>query len=176
MADHNLIADVSQALVELLRSALVEVDEGVVVVPHTLDKPVDTSVPTVTLYLYQVHEDDTVLRSRGRSTSSARPPLALSLSYLVTAWSDSAILDQRLLGKVVQVFHGHPLMGRLRGDFDGDSPARVMLEPLTLEDKTRMWEAIGQPFRLSVAYAVRVVGIEPRELTQVKSHSSLVSG
>jgi hypothetical protein len=37
---------------------------------------------------------------------------------------------------------------------------RVSLAPMQLEDRARVWWAIGQPYRLSVNYEVRVVDID----------------
>jgi len=42
-----------------------------------------------------------------------------------------------------------------------EAALNVSLSPLGLEDRARVWHAIGKTYRLSVNYEVRVVNIDP---------------
>jgi hypothetical protein len=144
---------------------------------HDLVTAVTGDPPTVTLFLYQVVEDPTV---RGRpkvqrivngNVMVSKPPLGLCLHYMVSAWAGDPQTEQRLLGRVLQVLYddatldGTDLTGVLAGT---DAVLNVSLAPLVLEDRARVWSAIGQTYRLSINYEVRVVNIDPEsELTLV---------
>jgi hypothetical protein len=137
---------------------------------HDLVTPVTSDPPTVTLFLYQVLEDPTV---RNRSKTSRvvagnvlvrKQPLGLRLFYMISAWGGDRHTEQRMLGRVLQVLYedavldGPELAGVLAG-----TPAslHISLAPLELEDRARVWSAIGRTYRLSVNYEVRVVDVDP---------------
>ena len=76
---------------------------------------------------------------------------------------NNAEIEQRVLGKVLQSLYGHPrLRGTdLSGDFSGtDTELRARLEPMSLEDITRIWNALEQPYQLSVSYEVTLIRID----------------
>ncbi|MFZ5510305.1 MAG: DUF4255 domain-containing protein [Pseudomonadota bacterium] len=172
----------SVTLRELLREALegdVDLDAffspaqgGTMVV--TLDTPeemVDLGREGVSLWLYRLQRDGETLNQPPRRVAPGelRPrPLPLRLHYLVTPIVDHATrpqapeLEQHVLGKVLQVLHD---VGSLRGallrdDLVGQAmEIFVRLEPLTLEEITRVWDALELPYQLCVSYEVSVVPI-----------------
>ncbi len=93
-----------------------------------------------------------------------KQPLGLRLHYMVTAWGGDRPTEQQILGRVLQVMYddavidGTELLGALAGT---PTELRVSLASMQLEDRARVWWAIGQPYRLSVNYEVRVVDIDP---------------
>ena len=93
-----------------------------------------------------------------------KQPLGLRLHYLVTAWGGDRATEQQILGRVMQLMYDDAVIdgAELAGSLAG-TPAelRVSLSPMQLEDRARVWWAIGQPYRLSVNYEVRVVDIDP---------------
>jgi hypothetical protein len=136
---------------------------------HDLVTPVTGDPPTVTLFLYDIVEDPTV---RNRSKTSRvvdgglrilKQPLGLSLYYMVTAWGGDRHTEQRLLGRVLQILYddaildGIELAGVLAGSPD---QMHVSLAPLRLQDRAQVWWAIGQTYRLSVNYEVRIANID----------------
>lgn len=136
---------------------------------HDLVTPVTEDPPTVTLFLYQILEDASV-RNRAKTTRVVggellvrKQPLGLRLQYMVTAWAGDRHTEQRMLGRVLQVLYddailaGLDLSGVLAGS---DARIEVTLSPLELEDRARVWSAIGKTYRLSVNYEVRVVDID----------------
>ena len=126
----------------------------------------------VSVWLYRVLRDEQRLNAppeRLGPNQLRYPPLPLCLHYLVTPVIDrngnraGPEVEQTVLGKVLQLFHDHPrLRGTdLRDDFSGTTvELHVRLEPLTLEEITRVWEALDGSYQLSVSYEVSVINIE----------------
>lgn len=148
--------------------------------------------PRVNLFLYRVTENGYLqnqeIPGRGSSAAYGHPPLSLNLHYLLTAYGNvditqpdgSIVFDDTnahfLLGGAMRVLHDVPMVterltttrppsgtqvmhAALRGAFE---QVKTTLEPLTLEDITKIWTALSQRYRLSAGYAVNVVQIESR--------------
>ena len=141
---------------------------------HDLVTPVTSDPPTVTLFLYQIVEDPSV-RNRVTTTRvvngdlrSLKQPLGLCLHYMVTAWGGDRHTEQRMLGRVLQILHDDAILDglELSGVLAG-TPAQLLvsLAALELEDRARVWSAIGQTYRLSVNYEVRVVNVDAQTET-----------
>ena len=125
----------------------------------------------VSLWLYRVNRDgDTLNRPMVQVNSTLRryPPLPLQLHYLVTpivnrGSTGSAETEQMILGKVLQILHDRcRLRGTdLRGDFSGtEVELAVRLGPQSLEEITRVWNALDRSYQLSVSYEVTLVDID----------------
>ena len=119
----------------------------------------------LSLWLYQITENEYVknqppMRANGDNTSQMAP-LALNLFYLITPFAGPpAELDQLLLGKIMQVLYDNAILlvrNTPGGDFE---ELRIVLCRLTLEELTRIWEALREPYRLSVCYQIRVAHVE----------------
>ncbi len=127
----------------------------------------------LSLWLYQVTENEYVKNQLPtRSTADNRTqeaPLALNLFYLVTPFAGTADADQLVLGKIMQVFYDNAIIA-VRNVPDNDfEELRIVLCRLTLEELTRIWEALREPYRLSVCYQVRVTHIESeREIDRAR--------
>jgi len=140
----------------------------------TLDTPeemVELSREGVSLWLYRLQRDGETLNQPPRRVGPGelrQPPLPLRLHYLVTpivnreTRPQAPELEQHIVGLALQVLHD---VGSLRGallrdDLAGQSfDIFVRLEPLSLEEITRVWDALDVPYRLSVSYEVSVVPI-----------------
>lgn len=125
----------------------------------------------LSMWLYRITRDEDRLNDppvRIDPSVFREPPLPLRLHYLFTPVVDpstpnNAEIEQRILGKVLQSLYGHPLFRGmdLSGDFAGtDTELRARLEPMSLEDITRIWNALEQPYELSVSYEVTLVRID----------------
>jgi hypothetical protein len=136
--------------------------------------PPETETPAnnkLSLWLYQVTEDEftrnqpsvarTPAANGGDSAELLFSPLALNLYYLLTPLTDSALTDQELLGKAMEVFHDNALVHVPMEDRDVQE-LRIVLCRLDLEELTRIWDALRQPYKLSVSYHVRVARIDSR--------------
>jgi hypothetical protein len=118
----------------------------------------------LSLWLYQITENEYVKNQLPtRSTADNRmqmPPLALNLFYLVTPFAGPAEADQLLLGKIMQVLYDNAIV-TVRNVPDNDfEELRIVLCRLTLEELTRIWEALREPYRLSVCYQIRVTHVD----------------
>jgi hypothetical protein len=125
----------------------------------------------LSMWLYRITRDEDRLNDPPeRITLSLyqEPPLPLRLHYLFTpvvdpSTTNNAEIEQRVLGKVLQSLYGHPLFRGtdLSGDFAGtDAELRARLEPMSVEDATRIWNALEQPYQLSVSYEVTLINID----------------
>jgi hypothetical protein len=142
------------------------------------------------LFLYRVtengHLQNQEIPGRG-SNGYGHPPLSLNLHYLLTAYGNTEVnggaatlFDDTnahfLLGSAMRVLHDYPIVtdqltavrppsgglvlhASLR---DAYEKVRLSLEPLTLEDVTKVWTALALRYRLSAAYVVNVVQVESR--------------
>jgi uncharacterized protein DUF4255 len=128
----------------------------------------------VNLFLYQTSPNaawrNMDMPRQLKPGETGHPPLPLSLYYLLTAYSDDTdeVKSQILLGRAMSVLHDHPLLDA--ADIEGNVPGsdlheqlervRITLEPLPLEELSKLWTAFQTPCRTSVAYKVDVVLIE----------------
>ena len=136
----------------------------------------------VSVWLYRVLRDPDRLNDppeRVGWNQLQTPPLPLRLHYLVTPITGasangpglgSSQAEQTLLGKVLQMFHVHPILrgADLQNAFIGtDVELRMRLEPMSLEEITRVWEALEGSYQLSVSYEVSLVNIESDQTPEI---------
>jgi len=176
MAGVDAIRDVTDTLIYLLRAgipaAMVDPTRIIVRIPDEFEPLRHPVQPNITVFLYrisinaQMRNGPRRLLSDGRST---RPLLPLELNYLVTAWAPDARDELRIIGRILQIFYDRGELGAadLQGtSWENGDTAQVMLESLPLEDHYRIWDAGEVPYRLSLTYLVRIIGISPIEATQ----------
>lgn len=132
----------------------------------------DNSEQGVSVWLYMVNKDSERLNDpmeRINSTQLRRRPLPLSLHYLVTPIvitknkNSNSETEQIILGKVLQVMHDHPVLdgSTLRDDFTGlNIRLHAHLEPTSVEENTRLFDALERSYQLSVSYQVSLVMID----------------
>jgi len=175
VANFEVIAAVSQTLKAVLTRAIEKGVAGVKVGFLIPDEP--PSDPTLTLFLFEVGEDPSarnrprVVNPRLPNLTIQKPPVALLLRYLMTAWGRDAETQQKILGLTIQALYdkaiisGHDLeINDVNSVLEGtDEALKVTLSPLSLEERTRVWHAVQKPYRLSVAYEVRVVNLDSTE-------------
>jgi hypothetical protein len=89
------------------------------------------------------------------------PPLALDLLYLLTPSTGSDVGDQQVLGRAMQIFYDQSIL-RMESLQNPDrvEELHISLAPRTIQELAEVWEAMQQPYRLSVCYEVRVVRID----------------
>ena len=170
MPDFNVIADVSLTLQNVLTDSLSILLPGPPLAQvHDLQGNIPQAPPTLTLFLFDVHEDPSA-RNRARirevnppDINIRKPPLALMLRYLLTPWSGDRLTDHRILGRVMQTLYdnaiisGPQLAGALAGS---DQALKITPATLTLDERSRVWFSVQRPYHLSVAYEVRVVNLD----------------
>ena len=132
-------------------------------------QPVGANVTRqLSLWLYQVLaneylRNDAPVRKRDQNDDTAQfyPPLAINLLYLLTPSTGSDLGDQQVLGRALQVFHDQSILTLQSAQLPSHSEElHVSLAPRTIEELAKVWEAMQQPYRLSVCYEVRVARID----------------
>jgi hypothetical protein len=170
LAGSDVISDVSAVLEQLLTDAMstLMAPPAPIAEIHDLTGVIPAAPPRLTMFLYDIREDPS-MRNRpkvrepdGNGFQVRKPPMALCLHYLLTAWGGSRITEERMLGRVLQALYDQPILSgaMLTGSLAGlDEPIHITLVPLTLEEKARVWWSIQKPYRLSLNYEVRVANI-----------------
>ncbi len=125
----------------------------------------DVSV-RLSIYLYRVVEDPYTKNQfpvMGNGAQLRKAPLTLDLYYLITPLVGEPRDQQIVLGKVMQVLYdraileGSDLIGSLAL---ANEPLRAILNPVSLEETARVWQALELSYRLSVCYVVRIAMVD----------------
>jgi hypothetical protein len=187
-ATPQMVRYVTEALLGLVEKA-VDPDGtiGVSVVaapPDVVSKTVSGQI--VSLYLYRVVESPE-LKNQGphyeidpdddQRVRVRMDPLSLNLHYLLIPFSfqmDSYMETYDLLSKAMLALHDSAIfapgaLGVVPPPEPGEPPEealeyRVTPEPLTVSELGQIWEAVHEPYRLSVSYVVRTVQIRSRDV------------
>ena len=78
----------------------------------------------------------------------------------MTPFATSRDADHLLLGKTMQVLYDNAITVLRDPVSRVFEELRIILARLTLEELAGVWEALREPYRLSVAYQVRVTRID----------------
>jgi hypothetical protein len=132
----------------------------------------------VNLFLYHIQVEpawrNTAMPRQNKPGETGQPPLPLNLFYLVTALSDEKdeVKNHSLLGRAMGVLHDHPLLdsSEIKDATQVNVPGsdlheqiervRITLQPLPVEEISKLWTAFQTNFRTSAGYQVSVVLIE----------------
>lgn len=145
----------------------------------------DVQAEGLSIWLYRVVRDEERLNAppeRINSSELKRTPLPVHAHFLITPMvinksksTPNGETEQAILGKVLQAFYDHPLLSGvdLQDDLSGTSTElRIHLESLTLDETSRLYDALEGPFQLSVSYEVSVIyissAIEPESISPVQ--------
>ena len=128
------------------------------------------------LFLYQVLPDaawrNMDVPTQAKPGETGMPPLALSLHYLMTAYArendNSQPFDHHLLGKAMSLLYDHALLGpdEIKLALPGSGldrqveRVRITLQPLSVEEISKLWTGFATQYRLSVGYEVSVALID----------------
>ena len=95
-------------------------------------------------------------------------PLSLNLSYLLTAWCDTDFTsEQRAMSIALQAIHSQPIVTQaliqqdMLSQWLPDGEFTVSIESDTIDETSRLWQAVTVPIRLSALIRVGVVFIAP---------------
>lgn len=189
MAGRDGIRKVTAALARLLTDRLATAST---VITCGLPKgEAQGDVPQVNLFLYHVRENPHLRNQsdprRDVPGQYGAPPLALELSYLVTAYgrrnaqidaalalgdSQTELESQQLLADVMRVLHEVPqltsrtqltrssgwvLDAELRREWEA---VRITPRSLDLDELSKLWTAFKADFQRSVAYQVSILRLE----------------
>jgi len=184
MSNSLAIAAVTITLRNLLDHAVSSEVSGATVTMQAPDVfTAAASFNHVNLFLYHMTIDAAFRNSdmprQLRPGETGQPPLALNLYYLLTAYSlgEDAIepLSHRLLGRAMSIFHDHPVLSAADIKaaipttnpppydlFDQIERVRIVPQPLTGDDMSKLWTMFQAKYRPSAAYEVSVVLIESK--------------
>ncbi|MEZ4450421.1 MAG: Pvc16 family protein [Nannocystaceae bacterium] len=125
-------------------------------------------VNQVNLHLFRVSPSAALRNLEG---ASGPGPLALELSYLLTAYApaDDEVPAHLMLAAALRILHERPVLGpaELRAAVAGADAAfaieavRLTLQPLSLEELNRLWGLYQTPARVSAAICASLVLLEP---------------
>jgi Pvc16 N-terminal domain len=113
----------------------------------------------LSLYLLHVGRDPywrntPVEGQRGQWNTSQ--PLSLNLSYLLTSYSEKNWhMEQYLMSVALSYFHANPIYKSGTAEFS------VTVEADSIEEMSRLWQAITVPIRLSAMFRVAIVFLAP---------------
>jgi hypothetical protein len=173
MATYDAIAATSEAIRRYLKEAPREEFPQLDVV---LYQPADfsKSVPTgglVSLFLYRIGVNRRNLPPTYSKDQSIRfkPPVAIDLFYLVSAWALNADFQQRLLGWTIRALEDcsilpATMLNRLQAEdvFRPTECVELSCESPSLQDMSFVWDLIKPNPPLSITYVAHMVAIESR--------------
>lgn len=169
MANADAIMHVGKTLVSLLETGLqglVPAGNVFLSTPENYKNSPPTP-PAVTLFLYHVGICGEMRNTPRRTNGPAkRPPLPLELRFLITPWTqgrDAAVDSYMIIGHILQFLYDRAVLrqGELDGDiWAPDDTVELILESVPVEEHYDIWEPTDIPYRLSLTYLVRVIGID----------------
>jgi Pvc16 N-terminal domain len=183
MSSNTAIKDVTRGLQMLLLSQLSAVSSTVQVSLLPPGEPMPSGLG-VNLYLYRVMESPFTKNQPWpgdkKTPPSDSPALGLELYYLLTPFApapdpSATIGDDAhtMLGAAMLAFHQYPILNdvHIKG-FDADTvlpqgllnsfeQIKIRLAITSLEELSKIWATINQPYRLSVAYEVSLIELIP---------------
>jgi len=132
------------------------------------------------LFLYQILPNaawrNMNIPSQVAAGETGNPPLALTLHYLLTAFgkdNDTTLpFGHHLLAKAMSIMYDHALLGpdEIRSATSATFPGsdldkqvervRITLQPMSLEEISKLWTGLVTQYRLSVGYEVSVMLID----------------
>jgi hypothetical protein len=172
VATADAVRDIGDTLVFLLRAGIPALDPDSIAVatPEDFEDMRSTTKPNITVFMYRIAVNPQMRnnprRMRPDGTSSPTP-LPLELSVLITAWAKDTRDELKLIGRILQVLYDRRELGAadlVGTSWEPDDTVQLILESLPLEDHYRLWDASNVPYRLSLTYLARVVGLSATDI------------
>jgi hypothetical protein len=170
MSDFTAIRAVTDSLKSILESGItLSADPQLNGIAVDLRSPKEmriANVSGISLWLYRVARDPDLLNREPRRISPTlirRAAIPVRLYFLLTPLVAKPEDRQTLVGRILQLFNDNPVLtGSLLQDSLAGSTDQfhVVLEALTLEELTRVWFSLSEPYDLSLSYEVQIVEID----------------
>jgi hypothetical protein len=187
VAGTDVVRDTADTIVFLLRGgippAMVDPTRILVATPDEFESLRDPAHPNITVFLYRIGINPEMRNNPRRLLPDGRlqrQPLPLELCFLITAWAKDTRDELRIVGKILQILYERAELGAadlVGPSWESDDTVQLILESLPLEDHYRIWDATEVPYRLSLTYMARVVGISPTEaLAQAPVVDAFIGG
>ena len=175
-----------QGVDDVLRKLATDAVASLAPKPSITVGPLDLDAEGLRLnwFLYRVSPDVAYRNMEnprtGWRTARGNPPLALRLSYLLSAYpaasngqGDQDQFAHAGLTAVMRAVHENGIVGEGSPVLTPPietllqpliEPLRIVLADLDLESVTKLWTAASQPIRLSVGYEVSIVLVQPTQV------------
>jgi hypothetical protein len=175
MSTYRVIQDIGTALISVLwndfqfdnkiKPEIIESDTQI-----TLDSPADmTDQHKLSLFLFRIAENPFMRNQEIEQMNSAQlvsPACIVDLHYLITPRTKDKTKDHLLVGKILQIFHDHPVLRdqdfqEIESLKNSTEELRVTFNPLPMETITELWNLFrDKPYMLSLCYQVSPVSID----------------
>lgn len=173
MADYSIIADMSQALLQLLRQNLcpdpLQSRESIALVAPN-DKNGDFQLGVFLYDIRELSEYRSSAQVRGADNSRTYPDKPMTLSYMLFSntraqVASGAEMEQRLFGRAIQTIMDNPsidpAMAQPYAQASDDAATVSILNP-SYEEKNRIWSSLMQPYQVGIYFSVSPVVISSR--------------
>lgn len=176
MSNYKVISQVGHMLRQVLWDAF-EKDSEIDInslQTITFKNPKETAAEAtnrLSIWLYHITENEFVKNQpmlRRDDSSSQFPPLALNMYFLITPFGSSGESNLLLLGKIMEVFYDNAILFIEDPNYGLAEDLRITFHRTTLEELTKIWESLQEPYRLSVCYEVRVVHIDSKRRPDIE--------
>ena len=118
------------------------------------------STPMLSIWCYRIEESPLLrslpMRPGDFSGIDQSPPFELDLFYLITPFGRSSEDDHLVLGKTIDALVRYETAPNRNSEAEVAMGLQVSYSRRTLDEMTRVWEALRAPYRLSICYQVRV--------------------
>ena len=175
MAQFSIISDVSDYMIQQLRTALCP---DIINIPEKIAQvsPADKNADYVLgLYLFDMIDTGEFAQYDMRVVDEnllRYPPKTLTLYYMLFINSRLTVTskasdEQRILGRIIQFFHDNPMIdqSQLKACVDNDSvDLNITLENLKFEDKVKIWQAFSIPVQLALFFRVAPIMISSERI------------
>ncbi len=169
MSDYQVIAEVSKTFKQLL-------EDNISIPPLTItiatpDEEISSGTNRINLFLYQIVENAQLKNQDWQMSSPTQmkpPPLSLNLFYLLTPYPQNPedyTNAHLILGEAMRVIFDHPILTSVYLT-EAVEEVKIILNPINIDELTKIWSAINKPYRLSVSYEVSVVQIDSSAATR----------
>jgi hypothetical protein len=171
MAGYPAIATMSEAVLGLLRNASAGGEFDGVELAHygsaNFQSPMTLGL---SLYLYRISVSAN--RNRpwrlGADGRRYRPSLPLDAHFLLTAWAEDPIKQQRMLGFAIRTLEDTPILpaGILNqyapepDVFRPDETVELVFEAVSVQDASYIWEVAQTKEQPSATYVARMIELE----------------
>lgn len=176
MAGYTIISDVSQKLISILQRELVPDlitgNDGI-----ALCSPADKSDISLGLFLFDIRESEEIRRSSMVAhgmNNIQYPPIFINLYYMITAYSIGnamykMIAEERILGRVIQLFHDYPLISidDVAPDDMNGVDIRIEMLRMDLEQKSKIWNFPNIPYKTSIFYKLSPICIDSARIKEI---------
>jgi hypothetical protein len=187
MCDHGVLYDIAETLKFVLWNgiegteldaslsassefAVVAEDDIILASPDSTDEIKDK----VKVFIFQVREAPEMRNLPPELTADfvdTGPPMYLIIDFMIIPSYDNLDVNLVIAGKVLQIFYDRPVIRgpMLRGDLAGtDAELRVVLNPLSLDDLTKLWSSFPDTeFQFSLYYRIYNVPIRSLRAEEV---------